>query len=70
MNFAEFTRSHPACRKTLARLRLRRWQMRKAGIALAMDGAKVTSAARTDVVLTWKRHGWRKPARRRQLAAA
>jgi hypothetical protein len=69
MNDAAFTRADPACRKILARLRLRRWQMRREGIRLAMDGAPVTPASKTDVRITWKRHGWRRPAGKRPGAA-
>jgi hypothetical protein len=58
MESAILTRSDPACRKTLARLRLRRWQMRKAGIRRITDGAMLTPAAQTDVRVTWMRHGW------------
>lgn len=57
------TRDDPACRRTLARLRACRMAMRRAGIGLAIDGARVTPAAKTDVRRTWKRHGWR-PGRR------
>jgi hypothetical protein len=49
------TRSDPAVRKTLARLRLQRWRMRRAGIGLAIEGAKVTPAAKTDIRRTFRR---------------
>jgi hypothetical protein len=58
------TRSDPAVRKTLAKLRLQRWRMRAAGIPLAIEGAALTPAAHTDVRHTWRRHGWKKPQRR------
>ena len=58
-----FRQQPPEVRRTLARLRARRMEMRRRGIPLAMDGAKITAAAKTDVRATWRRHGWRKPAK-------
>ena len=54
-----FREQPPEVRRTLARLRARRMEMRRLGIGLAVDGARVTPAARTDVRETWKRAGWR-----------
>lgn len=59
------TRTDPAVRRTLARLRLVRMQMRAAG-TLALAGATVDLAA-ADVTRTWRRHGWA-PVKRRRVA--
>lgn len=64
-----FDRRDPECRRTLALLRLRRWQMRAAGMQLALDGRKVSPAAKTDVRRTWRAHGWR-PGKPKRAEAA
>lgn len=64
-----FTRADPACRKTLAKLRAARFRMRALGIARCTEDAPLTVAAKTDVRLTWARHGW-KPVKRGRRAGA
>lgn len=49
------TRADPAVRHTIARLRLCRMHMRRAGI-LALAG--FTPEPGADVQRTWRRHGW------------
>lgn len=53
------TRTDPAVRRTLARLRLVRMQMRYRG-ALALSGAPVNLRV-ADVAQTWRKHGWTAP---------
>lgn len=50
------THTDPAVRRTLARLRLCRMQMRRQG-TLALVGAPVNLRV-ADVAQTWKRYGW------------
>lgn len=53
------TAADPAVRRTLARLRLVRMQMRRAG-TLALAGAKVNLRT-ADVARTWRKAGWTAP---------
>lgn len=44
-----FTLQDPACRSTVARMRWQFRAMKQLGIARAVDGARLTPAAKTDV---------------------
>lgn len=50
-----FTMQDPACRSTVARMRAQFRRMRQLGIARAVDGAKLTTAAKTDIRKTFRR---------------
>lgn len=53
-----------ATRRTLARLRLVRMEMRREG-RLVLQGKAVTSAASTDVAKVWAAYGYTPPSQRR-----
>ena len=54
----------PATRRTLARLRLVRMDMRREN-KLALQGRAITCAASTDVAKTWRLYDWAPPSQRR-----
>jgi hypothetical protein len=61
------TSNHPAVRRTLARLRLTRMAMKRAGRYMPGGYRK---AVETDVTLTWARYGWRPPERKQAAEVA
>lgn len=69
MTARTFTLQDPACRSTVARMRWQFRAMKQLGIARAVDGARLTPAAKTDVRESWRRGGWKRPTKASRKAA-
>ena len=57
------TRADPATRRTLARLRLVRMELKREGKHV-LQGRAITCAASTDVAKTWRLYDWAPPSQR------